>query len=232
MGGRRKPTVYLDHKLSTFYLTKTSYYRAGAKDILNKYYSSVGGRPSEPETNGTAKKRKSSTHLTGDTDSQTSKRPRKSNVDDEEENTKQWLPPANKQWEDYVATVQTIELDAKDKELYAFLEWRNGKKTKVNIGQAYKKCPMKMLKFYEQHLYVFCSRELCLNPLSLTQSKGCLRSHKSKTRNHFLALSVLATRHLEALVVPTPPAYLSARRLLQCTSLCLLLGSSIPLNCS
>lgn len=127
-------------------------YREGAKDILGRYYTSIGGRPSEPEANGTARKRKSNTSLDGGTGSQSAKRVKKSNGDDDEDETKQWLPPPNKAWEDYVATVQTIERDARDKELYAFLEWKNGKKTKVNIGQAYKKCPMKMLKFYEQHL--------------------------------------------------------------------------------
>jgi chromobox protein 1 len=51
--------------------------------------------------------------------------------------------------------VDTIEQD--DQGLHVYLDWNNGKKTRHPIEKIYRKCPMKMLRFYEQHLYCLLS---------------------------------------------------------------------------
>jgi chromobox protein 1 len=47
-----------------------------------------------------------------------------------------------------VATVEKSESG----QLMAYIEFRNGRKTKVSMDQVYRHCPRPMLKFYEEHL--------------------------------------------------------------------------------
>ena len=104
--------------------------------------------PPPPTTNGAAKKRKSNPNLKEEADGSAPKRGRKSKSGDDEGG---WMP-SGKSWEEHVKEVQTIERDSATQTLHAFLEWTNGRKAKVDIDLAYRKCPLKMLKFYESHL--------------------------------------------------------------------------------
>ncbi|KAL5339430.1 hypothetical protein BJX70DRAFT_152254 [Aspergillus crustosus] len=129
----------------------------GAKEVLEEYFRSLGGRPEKPQ----AKKRKSMGRPPKSTPEEKEKpepkRRRKSRADEEtpaaeEKETQQapeWMPKS-KNWENEVKAVDTIvrEGDA----LVAFLHWNNDRKSKVSIETCYEKCPRKMLKFYEQHL--------------------------------------------------------------------------------
>lgn len=62
-----------------------------------------------------------------------------------------WLPKSE-DWEQHVKLVTHIEKDPETGQLVVFIEWKNGKKTKVSMAQVYQRCPRPMLKFYEQHL--------------------------------------------------------------------------------
>ena len=60
-----------------------------------------------------------------------------------------WEPPSGS-WENDVLAIDTIESNKDGLQVY--LHWEDGKKSKHAIETIYKKCPQKMLRFYEQHL--------------------------------------------------------------------------------
>ncbi|KAF3491327.1 heterochromatin protein HP1 [Arthroderma uncinatum] len=141
----------------------------GAKEALDEYFKKIGGQPEQPEK--TTKKRKSLAERAASTpDKPPAKRGRKKgSVDDESQDAQDaqdakkdgqndlpdWVPGIGKDWDKELDSVSTIIRDPETKVLFAFLEWKNGKKTKVSLNTCYERCPMKMLQFYEQHLYVF-----------------------------------------------------------------------------
>ncbi|KAF8459434.1 hypothetical protein BGX38DRAFT_1148641 [Terfezia claveryi] len=119
---------------------------AGAKDVLEEYFQSVGGKPkySAPtnkrsrqsnvgSTPGTAKKKKTTS----------------SNESPAPAEEPKWKPPAGS-WEDEIQAIDTIEKT--DKGLICYIQWANGKKSQHEVHTVYKKAPQRMLKFYEQHL--------------------------------------------------------------------------------
>ncbi|ODH29205.1 hypothetical protein ACO22_03793 [Paracoccidioides brasiliensis] len=122
-------------------------------EIVEEYYSKIGGRPEKP-----SKKRKSlgeSSALSRDTaSSKRSKKPRSVDGTPEmENNAANWMPKT-KNWDTQVKSIDTIMRDPPTGNLFVYLNWNNDKKAKVSIQQCYEKCPQKMLQFYEQHLYV------------------------------------------------------------------------------
>lgn len=145
--------------------------REGAEDVVKEYYRVQGGRPTKPQAPG--RKRKSMTAAKPTPEKKEPKRRRKSQGDNAPESTDdsdamKWVPKS-KSWENEVENVDTIMRDPETSNLIAYLHWKNGKKSKVNIEQCYEKCPRKvsfrtptiggdrltsgkMLGFYEQHL--------------------------------------------------------------------------------
>ncbi|PYH98802.1 hypothetical protein BO71DRAFT_394963 [Aspergillus ellipticus CBS 707.79] len=142
----------------------------GAKDVVDEYFRVLGGRPEKPQ----AKKRKSMGRppkSTAEKQQPEPKRRRKSRGetattppdeddgegeaegegDGDSEETTTWVP-RSKNWENEVENVETIIREPGTTNLLAFLNWKNGKKSKVSIETCYDRCPKKMLKFYEQHL--------------------------------------------------------------------------------
>ncbi|KAI9772371.1 MAG: hypothetical protein M1835_006275 [Candelina submexicana] len=120
---------------------------ADAPEVFNEYIESIGGRPVQPKK-ATGKKARLS-GATPDTSASAKKR----RLDDTGATTsgnKKWTPPAGS-WEDEVMNVDTIE-QTQDEGLQVFLGWNNGHKSKHPIEVTYKRCPLKMLHFYEQHL--------------------------------------------------------------------------------
>lgn len=80
---------------------------------------------------------------------------RKSNIDAARANDK--YPSGS--WEDYIAGIDYIEetVDARTGQLVrnAYVHWSDGKHpvhTKHSLATMYKKCPQKMLRYYESHL--------------------------------------------------------------------------------
>ncbi|KAG0208463.1 hypothetical protein BGX28_000601 [Mortierella sp. GBA30] len=62
----------------------------------------------------------------------------------------QWPPKSWTTWEDEVDYVQTVERTKKKMRVY--LVWKNGKETDHPIEDAHTKCPLKLIRFYEEHL--------------------------------------------------------------------------------
>ncbi|KAL1966967.1 hypothetical protein VTN77DRAFT_3711 [Rasamsonia byssochlamydoides] len=124
----------------------------GAKEAVEEYFESLGGRPQPPEK--PTKKRKS---MAATPESAGAKRGRKSRGATNGTKTPEyaeiptWMPDS-KNWDREVTKVETIMRDPETGNLMVYLQWQNGKKSRVSIDQCYEKIPMKMLKFYEEHL--------------------------------------------------------------------------------
>ncbi|RJE17986.1 heterochromatin protein [Aspergillus sclerotialis] len=121
-----------------------------AKEIVDEYYKSQGGRPEK----GPGRKRKSTGGAKQIAEKAEPKRRKKSQPAEatpEGDDVADWVPKG-KSWENDVELVDTIIRDQESNSLVAYLHWKNGKKSRVSLDTCYEKCPMKMLKFYEQHL--------------------------------------------------------------------------------
>ncbi|KNG81840.1 heterochromatin protein HP1 [Aspergillus nomiae NRRL 13137] len=126
----------------------------GAKDLVEEYYRVHGGRPEKPQRG----KRKSMTGPKQTSEKSEPKRRRKSRAeaatetpDEDDADLPPWVPRTGS-WENEVQNVDTILRDAETSTLIAYLQWKNGKKSKVSLETCYDRCPRKMLKFYEEHL--------------------------------------------------------------------------------
>ncbi|EUC30859.1 hypothetical protein COCVIDRAFT_28119 [Bipolaris victoriae FI3] len=124
----------------------------GAVDVLNEYFSSIGGRP-EPK----GQKRKGRPSVSGvkagsETPTTSSKRAKPEKALKVE---KAWSPPPGS-WEHDVSYVDTVEemRDPKTGDLakFVYLVWNNQQKTQHPLKHVYQKCPQKMLQYYESHL--------------------------------------------------------------------------------
>ncbi|QGA14023.1 hypothetical protein EYB26_001675 [Talaromyces marneffei] len=132
----------------------------GAEDAVNEYYSKIGGRPEPPAGKPGRGKRKSMTTSAKATPERTTTKKQK--VTKQETNGTDFLGADiprgipdwvrdKDHWEENVMKVKTIEVDGVHG-LVAYLNWTNGKTTKVSINLCYEKIPLMMLKFYEAHL--------------------------------------------------------------------------------
>ncbi|ETN39465.1 uncharacterized protein HMPREF1541_05689 [Cyphellophora europaea CBS 101466] len=119
-----------------------------AREILSKYHEKIGHDPSVPDKS--LKKSK----VTGDLKRTASDSPgpnKRQRTSDGSDATGTWLPRES-DWEKHVHAITHIEKDVNTGQLVVFINWQNGKKTKVSMNQVYAHCPRPMLKFYEQHL--------------------------------------------------------------------------------
>ncbi|KAL9040201.1 MAG: hypothetical protein Q9180_002059 [Flavoplaca navasiana] len=160
----------------------------GARDLLEAYWKSIGGKPvpgtkEKPagkkrgrQSTGTiqpaAKKQKKpgrkSTSALEDPDA-TPEPPK--GYQDVNPDTWKPPPPHDNAWENLVMNVDTIEKDDRG-ELWAFLVWNEKNeddrfnRSKAKLATCNKACPQKMLRFYEQHVYVYAL------PLLLPKTAG------------------------------------------------------------
>ncbi|KAL8870507.1 MAG: hypothetical protein Q9174_003466 [Haloplaca sp. 1 TL-2023] len=159
----------------------------GAREILEAYWASIGGRPmpsarKASKSAGTGKKRgRASTGTIAEpAQKKTKKRPgRKSasaaqdpdatpepptgftNVDAES-----WTAPEplDNAWDPLVMNIDTIEKDANN-ELWAYLVWNekndDGRyyRSKARLSTCNKACPQRMLQFYEKHVVFTNNKE-------------------------------------------------------------------------
>ncbi|KAA8910048.1 hypothetical protein FN846DRAFT_940463 [Sphaerosporella brunnea] len=123
----------------------------GSDEILQEYYRSIGGRP-VPKT----KKRGRPSTASFMTPAKSTKKSRisiaASTISESplaETKEGKWKPPSGN-WEDQITHIDTIEKT--DNGLIAYVQWGNGRKSQHDINVVYKKCPQRMLSFYEQHL--------------------------------------------------------------------------------
>lgn len=138
------PSTYLSNQsFRNSFLPSSS---DGAQEILEAYYTTIGGKPTLKA------KGKRTRDSTGTPQTQSSGKGSKrikqvdTNMEDArstpETDTKgNWKPPAGS-WEDDIHCVDTIEMDKND--LYVYLQWNNGRKTRHQTREVYKKCPMRV----------------------------------------------------------------------------------------
>ncbi|KAL8672855.1 MAG: hypothetical protein Q9168_002693 [Polycauliona sp. 1 TL-2023] len=145
----------------------------GARDLLEAYWESIGGKPVPATQEKAGKKRGRQSTGTIQPAAKKQKKPgRKSTgaledpdatpeppVGFQDVNPEVWKPPPpNKDaWEDLVMNVDTIEKNDNG-ELWAFLVWNEKNeddrfnRSKAKLATCNKACPQAMLRFYEQHV--------------------------------------------------------------------------------
>ncbi|KAJ6442134.1 chromo domain-containing protein [Purpureocillium lavendulum] len=128
-----------------------------AAEILEDYFTSIGGRDNIfEETEKAARGKKRGRASTGTTTA--TKRSRKNGAgahpaaSTPPASAKKWSPPAGS-WEDEIESIDACE-DEGNGRLIVYLIWKNGNKTKHETSVIYKKCPQKMLQFYERHVKI------------------------------------------------------------------------------
>ncbi|KAK3998320.1 hypothetical protein QBC44DRAFT_314229 [Cladorrhinum sp. PSN332] len=128
-----------------------------AKDILNEYLKSIGGREALFEQSKNALKGKKRGRQSN-TPQTSGKRSRRGNGHPTDSDTPvsvesvQWRPPPGS-WENDIADLDACE-DEETGKLMVYLTWKNGKKTQHETPVIYQRCPQKMLQFYERHVRI------------------------------------------------------------------------------
>ncbi|UKZ67717.1 uncharacterized protein TrAtP1_008875 [Trichoderma atroviride] len=127
-----------------------------AGDILANYLESIGGREKIFEETQEAAKGKKRGRTSSTAQSASTKRSKRNGTHPSESTppatSDKWNPPAGS-WEDEIDTIDACE-DEGSGRLIVYLVWKNGRKTKHDTKVIYKKCPQKMLAFYERHVRI------------------------------------------------------------------------------
>jgi len=121
--------------------------------ILGEYYESVGGRAAVLSGEKPKKKRgrvsTSSVAAESSTNGKRRKTAPKSETPSASVTNEDFKPPSGS-WEDAVQGIDACE--GTGGTIHVYLHWATGNKTRHPLEQVYKRCPQKMLKFYEAHL--------------------------------------------------------------------------------
>ncbi|PHH87707.1 hypothetical protein CDD83_8510 [Cordyceps sp. RAO-2017] len=130
--------------------------RESASEVLTEYYNRIGGRDKIFEESDKAVRGKKRGRASSSGTPATTKRSRKNGIHPAEStppaSAKKWSPPAGS-WEDEIESIDACEDEGSGK-LVVYLIWKNGRKTKHDTSVIYKKCPQKMLQFYERHVKI------------------------------------------------------------------------------
>ncbi|CAN8097915.1 unnamed protein product [Discula destructiva] len=129
-----------------------------ATEALNTYYASIGGKQNifkqtDAALAGRKRGRQSNSATPADP-----KRVKKQNghpldsTPPASARAVEWKPPSGS-WEDHVETVDMCQ-DENDGSFIVYLTWKNGKKTQHPKEVIYRRCPQKMLRFYERHIRI------------------------------------------------------------------------------
>lgn len=129
-----------------------------ASKILNEYLASVGGKDAILEAWQAKKaakkgKKRARTSTTGENGTNGAKRGRKTHpasASPPASATKAEFKPPTGSWEEAVVAIDACE--GKEGDVIVYLTWTGGEKTQHPLPQVYKRCPQKMLAFYESHL--------------------------------------------------------------------------------
>ncbi|POR35187.1 Chromatin-associated protein swi6 [Tolypocladium paradoxum] len=126
-----------------------------ASEILEQYFDGIGGRDRIFEESVRAVRGKKRGSASSGTPA-AAKRSRKNGAHPADSTppatSKKWSPPAGS-WEDEIESIDACEDEGSGK-LVVYLIWKNGRKTKHETSVIYKKCPQKMLHFYERHVKI------------------------------------------------------------------------------
>ncbi|KAI1303370.1 hypothetical protein EDD11_005421 [Mortierella claussenii] len=118
------------------------------------YEGKRGGRAREAAVDTIPKKQKTDNRRRSDLERDAVKDSADSHGGDYPENPQaesEWRPPSWwTSWEDHLDRVQTVERS--QRAMIVHLAWKNGKETEHPIEDAHKKCPQKLIQFYESHL--------------------------------------------------------------------------------
>ncbi|KAH8657253.1 chromo domain-like protein [Ilyonectria robusta] len=128
--------------------------KVSGEEILNEYFNKIGGRHKIFKVSDKAAQTRKRRRGTNSTTNTTAKRLQgnEAHLADKTSSAtvKNWSPPSGS-WEDEIETIDACE-DGGNGKLVVFLIWKNGEKTKHDTQTIYKKCPQKMLQFYEHHI--------------------------------------------------------------------------------
>ncbi|KAI8710619.1 Chromo domain-containing protein [Fusarium sp. LHS14.1] len=129
--------------------------KVAGDEILDKYFDTIGGRLEIKRSTRAVKTKVRKRTITG-TSTTKSTRFRQNYGHGTDETfhmiTSKWSPPSGL-WEDEIEMISACEEDD-DGKLIVYLIWKNGQKTKHDTKVIYKKCPQKMLQFYEAHVKI------------------------------------------------------------------------------
>ena len=135
--------------------------RETASKILNEYLEKVGGKEKilaawQEKKDATKKRKKRSRASTGAEATNGTKRGKKNGHPKDESppasaSKAEWKPPTGS-WEEHVTGIDACE--GNDNNVVVYLTWKGGHKTQHPLAAVYKRCPQKMLKFYESLLFV------------------------------------------------------------------------------
>ncbi|PMD13566.1 hypothetical protein NA56DRAFT_651711 [Hyaloscypha hepaticicola] len=130
-----------------------------ASKILNEYLERVGGKEAilaawQEKKDATKKGKKRSRASTGAEATNGTKRGKKNGHPKDQSppasaSKAEWKPPTGS-WEEHVTGIDACE--GNDNNVVVYLTWKGGHKTQHPLAAVYKRCPQKMLQFYESHL--------------------------------------------------------------------------------
>ncbi|KAF1809773.1 hypothetical protein P152DRAFT_461155 [Eremomyces bilateralis CBS 781.70] len=138
--------------------------RQGAEAVLQAYWDLIGGKP-EPATKGKRKRQPTGTPAAAESSGRGRGRKR-SRVGGESDSAtpevkhvirgkKAWEPPKGS-WEKEIVSIDTLEEQRNTKngenQVYGFVVWNNGQKSKYLLETLKGKCPQKLIEYFEQHL--------------------------------------------------------------------------------
>ncbi|PBP20939.1 heterochromatin protein one [Diplocarpon rosae] len=133
-----------------------------AGEVLGEYLKTVGGKErilalwEEKKAEAGKKSKKRSRASAGDAvNGSSTKKGRKSKSHPAESTppasfSKAEFKPPTGSWEEAVVAIDACE--GTDNNVVVYLTWKSGHKTQHPLAQVYKRCPQKMLQFYESHL--------------------------------------------------------------------------------
>lgn len=132
----------------------------GALELLEDYHQSIGGAPEPKSKNKGPKANKRAAESPAE-DASAKKRGRKSAGDAANGTPKAKKLPEGS-WEEHVSRVSSIieetnpamlkGIKGRSKDLFGLLEWNDGRKTQHPLDTLRRKCPQRLLDYYESHL--------------------------------------------------------------------------------
>lgn len=114
----------------------------GAQEVVDEYFEKIGGRPEKP----TKKRKSTGTAATSTPDKPPAKKGKKARASTNgtpEQDIPDWVPKSQS-WDSEIKSIDTIVRDHETGNLIVFLDWNNGKKSRVSLETCYERCPMKV----------------------------------------------------------------------------------------
>ncbi|SPO04946.1 related to chromatin-associated swi6 protein [Cephalotrichum gorgonifer] len=157
--------------------------REGAESILESYLAEQGGRDQiieDTQEAVTTKKRGRKSAADGEPKKRAKRNGHPADTVAPATGGKAgaWQPPAGS-WEDHIESIDACEDESTGK-LVVFLNWKNGKKTKHNTEVVYRRCPQKMLRFYENHVRIV--KNETAEGLDIEDMEDAVRDTEAKAR--------------------------------------------------